>query len=275
MADNWKPIVWSTQIEQALKQNMVFANLCNRRHEKSAGSKTLGDTVKILGVARPTVSQITDYKASTGTPENPTDNSTLIKIDRLDKVMYLVDDVEKVQATSGYMEALNTETSEALAKSIDAYIAGKVVGAGQAITTVSSLTKSTVVRALLDAQEKLMAVDVPLDKCVAVITPKFWTRLREAVGSELTDNKELVEYGRMGRFTGIEIFVSNNIYNDSTNDNCMMMSRNAIALFEQIDEVEKFRESTYIGDIVRALHLYGAGVVRSQELVKIAVTAYA
>jgi len=71
MADNWKPIVWSTQIEQALKQNMVFANLCNRRHEKSAGTKTLGDTVKILGVARPTVSQITDYKATTGTPESP------------------------------------------------------------------------------------------------------------------------------------------------------------------------------------------------------------
>ena len=275
MADNWKPIVWSVHIENALKRNMVFADLCNRRHEKPKGSLKIGDTVKILGVGRPTVTQITDPKATLGTPENITDNSTLIKIERLDTAMYLVDDVEKVQAQQGYMEALNVETAEAMAESIDTYIASKVVGAGQALTAIASLTKDNVARALLTAQEKLMEKDVPIEKCVAVITPKAWTRLREAVGAELTDNKELVEHGRMGRYTGMEIYVSNNIYNDGTNDNMMVMSKNAIALFEQINDVEKFRESNYLGDIIRAVHLYGADVVRAQEIVKVPVTAYA
>lgn len=275
MADNWKPIVWSVHIENALKRNMVFADLCNRRHEKPKGSLKIGDTVKILGVGRPTVTQITDPKATLGTPENITDNSTLIKIERLDTAMYLVDDVEKVQAQEGYMEALNVETAEAMAESIDTYIAGKVVGAGQALTAIDSLTKDNVARALLTAQELLMEKDVPIEKCVAVITPKAWTRLREAVGAELTDNKELVEHGRMGRYTGMEIYVSNNIYNDGTYDDMMVMSKNAIALFEQINDVEKFRESNYLGDIIRAVHLYGADIVRAQEIVKIPVKAYA
>ncbi len=275
MADNWKPIVWSVHIENALKRNMVFADLCNRRHEKPKGSLKIGDTVKILGVGRPTVTQITDPKATLGTPENITDNSTLIKIERLDTAMYLVDDVEKVQAQEGYMEALNIETAEAMAESIDTYIAGKVVGAGQALTAIDSLTKDNVARALLTAQELLMEKDVPIEKCVAVITPKAWTRLREAVGAELTDNKELVEHGRMGRYTGMEIYVSNNIYNDGTYDDMMVMSKNAIALFEQINDVEKFRESNYLGDIIRAVHLYGADIVRAQEIVKIPVKAYA
>jgi len=275
MADNWKPIVWSVHIENALKRNMVFADLCNRRHEKPKGSLKIGDTVKILGVGRPTVTQITDPKATLGTPENITDNSTLIKIERLDTAMYLVDDVEKVQAQEGYMEALNVETAEAMAESIDTYIAGKVVGAGQALTAIDSLTKDNVARTLLTAQELLMEKDVPIEKCVAVITPKAWTRLREAVGAELTDNKELVEHGRMGRYTGMEIYVSNNIYNDGTYDDMMVMSKNAIALFEQINDVEKFRESNYLGDIIRAVHLYGADIVRAQEIVKIPVKAYA
>lgn len=275
MAENWKPIVWSVHIESALKRNMVFADLCNRRHEKPKGSLKIGDTVKILGVGRPSVTQITDPKAVLGTPENISDNSTLIKIERLDTAMYLVDDVEKVQAQDGYMEALNAETAEAMAESIDMYIASKVVGAGQALSTVASLTKDNVARTLLTAQEKLMEKDVPIEKTVAVITPKTWTRLREAVGAELTDNKELVEHGRMGRYTGMEIYVSNNIFNDGTNDLMLVMSKNAIALFEQINDVERFRESNYLGDIIRAVHLYGADVVRAQELVKIPVTAYA
>jgi len=274
MAENFKPIVWSAHIERALKRNMVFEGLCNRRHESGSGIKKVGDTVKILGVGRPTVGQITDPKATLGTPENITDNSALIKIERLDYAYYLVDDVEKVQSMDGYVEALNSETAEAMAQSIDAYIAGKVTGAGQAPAAVAKLTKANVGRTLLSAQELLMEKDVPFDKCVAVITPKAWTRLREAVGAELTDNKDVVERGRMGRYTGIEIYVSNNIYNDGTYDNMMVMTRNALALFEQINEVEKFRESNYLGDIIRAIHLYGADIVRAQEIVKVPVTAY-
>ena len=275
MADNFKPIVWSAHIETALKRKMVFTNLCNRRHEKSSGAAKLGETVKILGVGRPTVGQITDPKAALSTPENVADNSTLIKIERLDYAYYLVDDVEKVQALDGYVEALNAETAEAMANSIDTYIAGKVVNAGQAITAVTNLSKTTIARTLLSAQELLMMKDVAFDECVAVITPKAWTRLREAVGAEMTDNTSVVERGRMGRWTGMEIYVSNNIYNDGTSDCCMVMSKGAIALFEQVNDVEKFRESSYLGDIIRATHLYGADVVRAQELCKVPITSYA
>lgn len=273
MGDNFKPIVWSAGIEESLKQQMVFARITNRNAQGRIANA--GEYVKICGVARPTVTSVTDANAQLSSPELISDYSTMIKIDQQDLIMYLVGDVDKVQSADGYVQALARESAQAYAAKADGYIAALYPKAAKKVT-LASATKSTVLSKLYEAQEYLMEQDVPIDEVVAVVSPKLWGRIAEAAAEIITDNSAIAERGRMGKHRGMTIYVSNNLAKYSTTgDHCMVMSKNAIAYFEQIDEVEKFRESDYIGDIIRCLHTYGADVVRAKELVDLEVQAYA
>lgn len=273
MADNFAPIVWSTHIQTSLQREMVFANIVNRKFEGDV--KNVGEYIKILGVARPTVTQITDPNAQLSAPELVSDYSTLIKVSQQDLIMYLVGDVDRVQSVEGYVEALASESAQAYASKADAFIAGLYSRAGKKVT-LASATKGNIMGKLYEAQEHLMENDVPFDDVVAVVSPKMWSRIAEATQEVLTLNTDLVERGKMCMHRGISIYVSNNLAKCSeTGHHALVMSRGAIAYYEQIDEVEKFRESDYIGDIIRCLHTYGADVVRAKELVDLEISSYA
>lgn len=272
MSENWKPIVWSESIQKSLKSRMVFSELVN---DKAQGAVTgLGDTIKILGVNRPTVTKITNPNAQLSAPEQVTDNATLIRITQQDLIMYLVGDVDQVQSVNGYVEALGWESGQAYAAAADAYVAGLYAKAGKQIT-LASAASSNVLAKLYEAQEHLMEKDVPFDEIAAVVSPKLWSRIAEAAAGILTDNGEVAANGKMARIRGMAVYVSNNLTASSSGHHCIVMSRGAIAYYDQIDKVEKFRESDYIGDIVRCLHTYGADVVRAQEMVDLSVTSYA
>ena len=72
---NFKATVWSKQIQQALPLYSTLADDCNQQFKGEVG---LGKTVKILGVAEPTIG---DYVGENiGAPEVVSDKAQSLKI---------------------------------------------------------------------------------------------------------------------------------------------------------------------------------------------------
>ena len=55
---NFIPDVWSTAINRELERSLVYAEGCNRQYEGEV--KKMGDTVRILGVGKPTITTTED-----------------------------------------------------------------------------------------------------------------------------------------------------------------------------------------------------------------------
>ena len=56
MYNNFIPEVWVNAIQRDLERLHVFASDCNRQYEGEV--KQMGDSVKILGVGKPTITQL-------------------------------------------------------------------------------------------------------------------------------------------------------------------------------------------------------------------------
>ena len=61
--------------------------------------------------------------------------------------------------------------------------------------------------------------------------------------------------------------ISNNIYNNGTYDNMCIRTKRGIAVASQIDKIEAFRPHDSFSDALKGLHVYGAKVVRPQEVI--------
>ena len=90
-----------------------------------------------------------------------------------------------------------------------------------------------------------------------------------------TDNKDaLAGYlGRMKSFINCRVYVSNSVQKEGDTDHCMMFTKKAVALAEQIpaSSIEKFRPHGTFADAIKCLHLYGAKVIRPKELVTLSL----
>ena len=124
---NFKPTIWSKQIQFDLAKFMVFKDLCNTKFEGEAGE---GKRVKIIGSARPKVSKYTPGSDITAREVVP-DSAIYLDIDQYDSVNYGVDDVDAAQANVDIMKSLMGEQSVSYAEEADTYIAGLIAGGCQ------------------------------------------------------------------------------------------------------------------------------------------------
>ena len=113
---NFIPTVWNEAINHELERAHVFVADTNRQYEGDVSKA--GDTVRILGIGKPTITTTTTKEGSItlNSPEVVEDSSTSLLIDHVSYFNYMVDDIDKRQAVGGIMDALSKETSEALAQ---------------------------------------------------------------------------------------------------------------------------------------------------------------
>ena len=122
--ENFIPTVWNEAIQRELEGSYVFVEDCNRQFEGDV--KKQGDSVRILGVGKPTIKKL-DREGASGdidSPEELEDSSVTMYVRQISYFNYMVGDVDRAQAVNGLMDALSKETSEALADEVDAYVAG-------------------------------------------------------------------------------------------------------------------------------------------------------
>ena len=126
---NFKPTIWSKQVQMDLAKLMVFREICNTNFQGEAGR---GKTVKIVGISKPTVKTYAPGTAIAAA-ETPADTSMELKIDKYKYTNFLVDDVDDAQSHVDIMKSLMKGSAEQHATVADSYIASLVTGAKTSI----------------------------------------------------------------------------------------------------------------------------------------------
>lgn len=267
--NNFIPTVWAEAIERDLARKAVFAEDCNQKYEGNV--QKMGDSVRILGVGKPTITTQVGGEIVLKDPEKVEDTSVTMLINRIAYFNYMVDDIDKRQAAGGVMEALSEESSEGLANAMDVDIAALAAdkGAVKLYGATQSITVDNVLDTLDEAVQRLQENDVPADaKVVATVPPWYLTLLRRAYEDLDTDNSQMLKNGRVGRYNNVIIKMSNNVSAISGGgSNIMVRTQRALAFANPLTHTEPYRPEKRFSDAVKGFCLYGTKIVRPKELI--------
>ena len=265
---NFKATIWSKQIQLELSKLMVFREICNTKFQGEAGK---GKTVKIVGVSKPTVKTYAPGTAIDAA-ETPTDTGMELLINQYKYTNFLVDDVDDAQAHVDIMKSLMTGSADQHAEVADSYIAGLVKEA-KTVKTKTITTPEDAKAAIDEAFVALWEEGVKTGKdTYIVVSPWFYSLFKASLTEVLTNNVEMVERGIFGMYNGAYVKMSNNIAKDGGADCIAVMTKDAIAYADGIENVEAYRPQDSFSDAVKVLHTFGAKVVRPEQLVCIKAT---
>ena len=265
------PKLVSTKILMTLENDLVAKKICTM--DTSSQIKKMGDTVTFTGLADPTIAAY----SGTLTYETLEDAGITLLIDQKNSYAFKVDDIEAFQSIIDVKGTSVERAAYGLRDTADSYIFGLHAGAGTTITatvseTIALSTTSTVIR-------KLEEVNVKPNQRWLVIPPWYKEKLM------LAGVKFMVNEGMDGKKGGLswvnyndtDIYVSNNLVTTGAEGSfvtqCLAGSYNSIVYAEQILKsrfIEELEDSFAGG--ASGLHVFGAKVVKSKELVRIAAT---
>ena len=277
--DNFKAKIWSKAIDKELERAFVFADGTNQQY--SGEIKGLGDTVRILGVGKPTVTEhdLINGDITLSTPEKVADTSVSLVIDKAAYFNYAVGDIDKAQGAGKVLAVLNEEASQEVANKIDLHIANlvhpdkknvglQIYNSGTAVQVTNANIMST-----LDAcQAMLYANDVsPATEVEMILPPWMYMLFRQAYQNKDTDNSEYLTNGKVAKYGNMTIKMSNNVAtkNISSTDHyyVQIRTKRAIAFAKSEAHTEAYRPESSFADAVKGFTLYGAKIVRPKELV--------
>ena len=263
---NFKPVIWSRFIQTELEKKCKLVEDCNRQFE---GEARLGGRVKIMSAFAP---EIFDYDGTAGmnTPQILDGTSIFLDVDQAKAFNFMIDDLDRLQATPELMPVMMEEASRKMAAARDSFVAS--IAREASLTTASKkVTTPAEAKALVDeALLKLRENDVDVADNVSItVSPFFYQLFRDALTEIKTNNDELIAKGVVGMYDCARVILSNNLYNDGTDDYMMVRTNKAIAFASAIDETEAYRPEKYFSDAIKGLNVYGGKLVRPKELVVI------
>ena len=276
--ENFKAKIWSKAIDKELERVFVFADGTNRQYEGEI--KGLGDTVRILGVGKPTVTEhdLISGDITLSTPEKVSDTSVSLVVDKASYFNYAVEDIDKAQGAGKVLSVLNDEASQEVANKIDQYIAKLSLGtAGVQLYSSSNtvITNANVLSVFDGVQAKLYENDVnPATEVEMIIPPWLYMVFRQAYQNKDTDNSEYLTNGKVARYGNMVIKMSNNVAIDTNSKyRVQVRTKRAIALAMSEAHTEAYRPETGFKDAVKGFKLYGAKIVRPKEMVTLICSA--
>lgn len=269
--NNFIPKVWSANFIREKERVLVFGGVCNREYEGEISGA--GDRVKVSTIGDITVD---DYVKNTTsiTPESLSDASRELIIDQSKYFAFAVDDLDSLQMKPKMMSEAERKAAVAMKNVQDQYIAALATQAGLGhpsypIGTPANITSDNVEQIFAECAEEMMVKDVEMERLFAIIPPWLHTKLYLAGLGTLSQNVEVWNNGRVGRFAGFDLRVSNNVVKNSTSWDIsqivMGVLGESIALAEQLVKVEAFRPESSFSDAVKGLHVYGAKVMRPDK----------
>lgn len=266
---NFSPKIWAKQINRELERAMVFAEDCNRQYEGDV--KQMGDTVKVLGVGKPTITKQLGGSIVLKDPEAVEDTSVDMVINRVAYFNYLVDDIDRRQAVGGLMDALSAESSEGTANAMDEDIAALAgtADAQKLFKSTTAITVDNILKTIDKGVQVLMEHDVkPETKIIITIPPWFRTIFRQAYVQLDTNNSAMLKNGRIGQYDNVIVKMSNNCHRNSDNGHDIMLrTQRAVAFANPLTHVEPYRPEKRFADAVKGFVLYGTKIVRPKELI--------
>jgi len=275
MSLDFIPTVWAARLLSALDKELVYGqtNVSNRDYEGDI--RLAGNTVKIASVGDVSIG---DYEKDTpiGDPTILTDTEQTMAIDQQKYFHFYVDSVDRAQQNVNILDEAMRRSAWKLRDAADTYIAGLMdvaVPAGNKIgTTVSPIdpTAETAYEYLVDLGVKLDESNTPLDGRFCVVPAWFHGLLlkddRFINAGTLRSDRALAN-GAVGEAAGFTILKSNNVPNTAGAAYRIIAGhRIATTYAEQILDLQTYQPEKLFGDAVKGLHVYGAKVVRPDNL---------
>ena len=264
---NFIPTVWSENLYNHLEKRYVAVANCTREWEGDI--KQCGDRVKIVGLDPVSIFNYTK-NADIPAPTALSDNARELVINQAKAFNFQIDDIDKAQTKPDLMNAAIRQAADALASTADRYVYSLAGSASQSkmvelIGTTDEELVDGIINAILDMQNVGVREELILE-----VTPKVAGRLYKAKLDLLSDNTSLFESGCIGAIAGCKVFVSPNVYRENSGgadfNFCFLRTKRSVAFAEQLSEIEAYRPELRFADAVKGLHLYGAKIVRPEEL---------
>lgn len=273
--------MWSGRILNNLNDEYVYVKCANTDYEGEI--KGVGDTVKIFTVGRPTVGTYTKNNWTSITPEVVDMADQILRITESKYFAMGFDDVDDALTKGDVFSKAIKEGSDALAETADTFMA-TTIAAGVPTGTANTLTARTIGGNNDDAYETLVDLGVLLDQTNtpkgsrwAVVPPWFIGELLKDprfVSFGTGENLSRAMQGMIKTMSGFDLRVSNNTPTSGSASTILAGYNGAVAFAEAIPagQPEAYRIEQGFGDAVKALHLYGAKVLRPSNLAAVAVT---
>lgn len=270
------PQVWEAMILKNLNNEHVYAQCCNRDYEGDISD--MGASVRITAIGRVTISNYT-RNSTLSAPEALNLAGQDLLIDQGKTFNFEIDDVDKRQARGSVMSNAMVEASWGLADATDTFL-GTTMSNGAGLT----VTAQTVGTAAGEksAYDNLVAMDVALTETntprgdrYAIVPPWFegMLRLDERFISFGTDPSNARLKGTpIGMASNFTIYLSNNCPTSGAATVVVSGYKGAVTFAEQISKTEAYRPPDRFADAVKGLHIYGAKVVRPNNLAKFLAT---
>lgn len=277
------PTVWSAQALTALRANLVFAGkIANRDYEGTI--RQGGDTVKIRGLADPTIFDVT-RNSDIPAPETLSDSVISMVIDQAKGFNFQVDDLDQLQKVGGRSVQLESTQNAGikLAEATDAVVAAALVAAvpaGSANnigTTAAPVTidvpapGATLTASAIDAYRLISRIAVKLDKLLVpqqgrwIVLPPFMLaalandqRFTAAGGAGV-----IATNGYQGKVAGFDIYSTTLVPSPaSTKYQVLAGYRGSVSYADQLIETVFYRPERRFADAVKGVHVFGVKVVR-------------
>lgn len=260
---NFKPTVWSKYIQMQLPKFTVFKQDCDYKFE---GEAKQGKRVKIQNSGKPTIKTYVPGKPIDD-PENIDGGSSYLDIDQYDYFNYGMDDIDKAQAQEGVMEALQTETTRGLAEKEDTFIARQLA------LNAGFVTESTKISDEISAKKAIDKLFVYLwdggvstkDDVTMYLSPWFYMLFQNKLIELKTNNDDLINKGVLGLYNSAKIKMSNNVYNDKTDDYIILKTSKAFAYCNGIDKLKPYEPEKGFAEAIKGLNTYGGKMIRPKE----------
>lgn len=279
----FKPEVWSAKFMEDLDKTLVFKEDCNHTYEGDA--KKPGDAVRIFGLGDVEIGAWHHGKLEKlGDAQEVTGHSILMPINEIRTFNFEVgDDLDKAQAMggSGLMGKFTTKAKDNVADVIDQFIAGLHVGEcatafandAQLTADPTDATKTYILDAIDDAYLKLLQNNVSRNTKVTLTAPPWFIMMLKRAYVELdTDNSAMLANGRVGRYGGITLKESNNVYVDANNHSHIQLKTDeAIAFVNPYTHMEGYRPDLTFIDCVKGYTLFDGMVVAPKQVIDLNV----
>lgn len=259
--------VISAEIMRTNEDNLLANRICNTSFVGDI--KNRGDSVVFVGLNDP---EVYDYNG-TVTYEDVSDTAVTLEIDQDKAFSFKVADLDALRSSLGLKDSQAKRASYNLKKEVDAYVFSLHGDSGVTLPA-KEVTPANVLQLIGEAKEHLEKQNVQDGRIWIVVPPFIKTKLMLA-GIKFQINNGVNGSGAIG-FTdelGCDIFVSNQL--EARDDTVYMMagSYSAIAYAEQLLDVQYIdRLENSFDSAVRGRIVFGAMVVKPQELVTIPVT---
>jgi hypothetical protein len=259
--------IWSASILRSLDTITSLRKHCNFQYEKDAEN---AKEVKILSVNRPTIRKYVPGVALER--ESAPDSSQTLKLDQYHYFNFEVEDIVKAQSVPGLMEALTDEAGKGLALEGDKYVAEVIkeaVDAGEvsASASVIALTNANAMASIEEGFATLYEHNCKVsDTFYLEIAPRVFTTYRQQLTELSTNNPEILKKGAVGKINNAYVCIENCLSEVDGAYYNILRTEKAVAFAEQIEKVEHYRPEDAFTSAVKGLYVYGAKVVRPEEI---------